>query len=127
LSIAEKSRSIMEPDGTITIKKLFYLLRGLLAARWCCHFQTMPPVLFTEMLRPEILTDKLMLDIQSLLRQKREAKEKARLSFPAEMLTFYDLTMRECKEKTAKLTPRHLPRQILDTVFRKWLKWNESQ
>ena len=126
LSLAEKSRNIMEPDGSITIKKLFYLLRGLLAARWCCQFQTMPPVLFTDMLRTELLTDKLMDDIQCLLQQKREAHEKTRLPFPREMMTFYDITMRECKEKAAYLTPGRPPREELDKVLCKWVKWRNA-
>ena len=63
----------------------------------------------------------------SLLRQKRETGEKARLSFPLEMLTFYDITMLECKEKAATLTPRRLPREELDKVLRKWVKREKSQ
>ena len=122
LSLARQSRTTQAEDGTISLKKLCYLLRGLLAARWCCHFQTMPPVRFLDLLHPEILPDKLLPGIQHLLAQKHAVCESARQIFPAEMLDFYEVTMQECGRKSAELTPRLLPNVTLDNMLRKWVR-----
>ena len=122
LSIAEQSHSTIDGDGTISIKKFFYLLRGVLAAKWSCHFQTMPPVLFTEMLRSDLLPETLLEHIHDLQEQKKTAAEKARVPFADDLRSFYEDTKQECLQKVASLNWHGGSHDALDAVLRKWVR-----
>ena len=122
LSLARQAHSSIDGDGTISLKKLFYLLRGALAAKWCCLFQTMPPVLFTEMLLADLVPPKLLTRVKGLLEQKKGADEKARTEFSEELCSFFDNTQQECLEMAATIKPHSSSRDVLDGNLRKWVK-----
>ncbi len=122
LSLARQAYDTLDGDGTISIKKLFYLLRGILAAKWSSQFLAMPPVLFTETLCPELLPQELLAHIQDLLEQKKNAAEKARTPFTADLRSFYEHTIQECLDKAAALNWHSTPRNTVDGMLRKWVK-----
>ncbi len=124
LSLAKQAYDTLDNDGTIAIKKLFYLLRGILAAKWSSQFQAMPPVLFTEMLRPDLLPQELLAHIQDLLERKKSAGEKARLPFTNDLRSFYEHTIQECLDQAAALNWHSVSRDTLDVMLHKWVKQN---
>lgn len=124
LAMAEKSLESIAADGVISIKKLFYALRGMLAAAWCCHCRTMPPVEFTKLLRPEWAPADIHGIIRELLARKQQAEEGEKLVLPAELKAFLDKTKTACQAQASGLVPEHLPSEKLDGLFlacvKKW-------
>ena len=122
LSIARQSHSALNGDGTISIKKLFYLLRGILAAKWSYKYQTMPPVLFMEMLLPDLLLKSLLAHVHELLEQKKVAGEKAQVIFSDDIRSFYEDTEKECLEQSATINSHASQRDSLDRILQSWIK-----
>jgi predicted nucleotidyltransferase len=122
LSLAKQAYDTLDNDGTIAIKKLFYLLRGILAAKWSSQFLAMPPVLFTEMLSANLLSQELLAHIHDLMELKKNAVEKARLLFTDDLRSFYEHTTQECLDKAAALNWHSAPRDTVDVMLRKWVK-----
>ena len=108
LALSAKSLETMDKSGSITIKKLFYVLRGLLAARWSSRFATMPPVKFTKLLVPELVPEDILAIITDLQGQKKEAKEKDTVVVQKSLLDFITKTREECL-KEAQRMPRREP------------------
>ena len=63
-------------DNTIIIKKLFYILRPLLACEWITANEQMPPTEFHLMLGQNYLPPSLLSQVNELLSQKSSSKEK---------------------------------------------------
>lgn len=62
-------------DGDIVkLKKYFYVLRPVLAAKWIMEKKSPPPVLFDDLVRKE-LPDELKPEVQKLVEQKRQVSE----------------------------------------------------
>ncbi len=62
-------------DGSIGIKKLFYVLRPLLACRWIERKQSQPPTPFTDLLLRELVTSAERHWIDALLQRKADSRE----------------------------------------------------
>ncbi len=102
---------------TISIKKLFYLLRGLLAAKWCCDHQSMPPVAFAELMEAKLLPKTLLPHITDLLAQKHEAAEDVRIVFDENLDKLYKDLSQQCLSQAPKLPTKHLSHTTLDAIF----------
>ena len=83
LAQSAKALEDRQQDGTIAVKKLFYALRGLLAAMWTAETQTMPPT---------PVSAEIFDEISRLQGTKARSDEKCRIPFP-EILS--DFTARE--------------------------------
>ena len=59
---------------SVRLKKYFYVLRPILAARWILKNQTPPPMLFSELMEA-CLEEALVPEVQELLRIKMETPE----------------------------------------------------
>ena len=76
LNMAEKTASKHLSDNTGNIKKLFYILRPLLACEWITVNRQMPPTEFQLMLGCDYLPPALLSQVNELLSQKSSSKEK---------------------------------------------------
>jgi predicted nucleotidyltransferase len=94
LNMARKASEALGSDGTIPIKKLFYMLRPLLASCWVQQHSTMPPTAFRALLDAELAPNEILSEMNGLLVQKAEAAEGYRISVPAGLLNW-------CKETSA--------------------------
>jgi predicted nucleotidyltransferase len=61
--------------GRIGIKKLFYVLRPLLACRWIERTQSQPPTPFAELIATELVTSEEREWIEDLLKRKSDSRE----------------------------------------------------
>jgi len=66
----------------VGIKKLFYILRPLLAGEWVAQFQTMPPTEFLRLLDETSFDAELRKHIDDLLIQKETAAEQSTIVVP---------------------------------------------
>ena len=74
-SMADRAITEHLTDGQIAIKKLFYVLRPLLACRWIRHTVAQPPTEFEKLTLPAWITAEEKAWIASLLEQKSAAAE----------------------------------------------------
>ena len=74
-SMADRAITEHLTDGQIAIKKLFYVLRPLLACRWIRHTVAQPPTEFEKLTLPAWVTAEEKAWIASLLKQKSVAAE----------------------------------------------------
>ena len=79
LALSAKALEDRQQDGTIAVKKLFYALRGLLAAMWTAETQTMPPTPFVDLLKPEYVSAEIVDEISRLQGTKARSDEKCRI------------------------------------------------
>ena len=103
LAMAENSWKTIDSAGEITLKKLFYAMRGLFCAMWCVEFCSMPPTEFDKLLLPELLADDILQLIRRLKSQKQQAGEKAALPVPPGLYDFYAVQGEKIKARLATL------------------------
>lgn len=76
-------------DENVRIKKYFYVIRPLLAAKWVMEKGTQPPMLFSELVKEE-LPQELYNTIQQLLKMKQDTSEMGISSKIPELDEFID-------------------------------------
>ena len=74
LNMARRNYNTFLTKDEVRIKRYFYALRPVLAARWVAHNQTAPPMLFDELVKAE-LKPELVPTVEELLRIKKEMPE----------------------------------------------------
>ena len=74
VSMARHAYNAYLVDDDVRIKKYFYALRPLLAARWVTHNETAPPMMFDELVDAELDPDLLPV-VEDLLKVKKETSE----------------------------------------------------
>lgn len=104
LALSAKALENRQQDGTIAVKKLFYALRGLLAAMWTVKTQTMPPTPFVELLKPEYVPAEILNEIARLQEIKARADEKSRIPFPEILSDFFTLEREKILHDTSGLS-----------------------
>lgn len=62
-------------NAAYPLKRFLYYLRGVLACRWIEERQSMPPVLFSELVKSTVHEDPIHQKINELLTLKRQSKE----------------------------------------------------
>jgi len=62
-------------NAAYPLKRFLYYLRGILACRWIEERQTMPPVLFSDLVKATVREESIRQKIDGLLALKRQSKE----------------------------------------------------
>ncbi|MCC3160333.1 nucleotidyltransferase domain-containing protein [Hymenobacter sp. 15J16-1T3B] len=109
------------PPPAIRLKRLFYALRSVLAARWIRERQTVPPMEF-RLLR-ELVPAELQADVDALLRLKARADETTTAPRPAGLAHFIEAEyLAGQAARTAPAPPRRDdPTPALNERFRQLL------
>ena len=74
VSMAKHNYNTYLTDDEVRIKKYFYALRPVLAARWVADNGTAPPMLFEELVEAELSPD-LLPAVKELVKVKKETSE----------------------------------------------------
>ncbi len=117
LSLAQKAMDAMQED-LIPIKKLFYALRGLLAAIWTVQNQSMPPTEFKHLLTLNGIPQTVLQEIEILETQKSSAHEKFCVKVPPTIKLFYEEMLKECYQKVSGITFQSVSLDALDSLFK---------
>lgn len=105
----------------VRIKKYFYALRPLLAAKWILDNKQVPPMEF-HILRTLISDTQWQEAVDALLLRKQAADEKTTIS-PVIFLQHWIVdTIQYCNEKAAVLQPLKNDTIELDALFRKYIR-----
>lgn len=113
------ARGAMETmDGKdIKIKKLFYVLRPVLAGLWCAEKNTIAPMSIFPLM--DLLTDDLRKKVLSLVELKSTANESYLIEIDQDIKTWIDETFDYCMESSLQLIKKDFDRKIADEFFRK--------
>jgi predicted nucleotidyltransferase len=116
LGIARGAMETIQGED-IKIKKLFYVLRPLLAALWCTEHDTIAPMSIFPLM--DLLTDDLRKKVLSLIESKSTANEAYLIRIDQDIKTWIDRTFDYCMEASLQLTKKDFDRKIADEFFRK--------
>ncbi len=122
LGIAKSALLTMEESNEIKIKKLFYILRPLLAAKWCVEKETIAPMTMGKLLT--VLPDeaKVKTTILKLIKQKETAKEADKVVVTEELSDFIKTTFEKTTEAVKSVGKNIFETESLDAFFQTMLK-----
>jgi uncharacterized protein len=112
-------RDHLQSDA-VKLKKYFYALRPILAAKWIVTHQTCPPMVFHTLL--ELIGDRqdVLAEIDRLLTIKSTAVEATMIPASKILNDFIQVEIVEC-ERAVKLIPKHnIDALALDRLFQKY-------
>ena len=119
-SMAKQALSSVTPDGRLSIKKFLYATRALLACRWIHRHRSQPPTEFIAMVNDLLPTDERSA-MESLILQKSQSAEKAKISIGADRhteilaeLDAYDSVELPFEKPTREIVGK------LDSILRRW-------
>jgi predicted nucleotidyltransferase len=105
----------------ISIKKLFYVWRPLLACRWVRHSATQPPTEFSRLMEAAWVTPAEKEELGELLVRKAGAQEREAVSLDSGRLARIERELVEHEATGASLNaPARPGTEKLDRVFREW-------
>ena len=109
-------------DGRIGIKKIFYVLRPLLACRWIKHAQSQPPTEFSRLVAAKWVSAEERRWIAALLEEKATAVEAHRVALDAERATALRTELTRYASPDALSPPTKSGTADLDELLRRWIQ-----
>ena len=100
----------------VRVKKYFYVLRPLLAAKWILDKNAAPPVLFDEMVKAE-LEDEIRPELERLLEMKKALPEMGMAPKIQIMNDYIERVMPEIKSSAERIEDGTADWGILDDLF----------
>jgi len=98
-SMAKKAYADIEQSEQKKLKRFFYFARATLSAQWIVEKQTMPSILFDDLVQ-ELVRDKALVDdIGSLIKQKAQESEQSNLEVPEPVFEFVKLMYQSLEEQ----------------------------
>jgi predicted nucleotidyltransferase len=115
LGIAQGAMETIANDNEIKIKKLFYVLRPLLAAKWCLEKQTIAPMTIGPLMT--LLPADLQKQVSDLIALKATAAEGFIITIPAPLKTYIDREYARISEASRNLERDQFEAGKLDEFF----------
>lgn len=122
LGIAKSALAALEENNEIKIKKLFYVLRPLLAAQWCLEKEKIAPMTMTDLLEILPKNDQVKTAIAELIQYKETTKEEDRIVVGRELREFIHTTFERIAETGKSLGKDTFEAEMLDTFFQKTIQ-----
>ncbi len=121
-STAQKMWQERNSAGEIKIKKLFYVMRPLLAARWVISKREMPPITFAELRAGADLTEAVSDCLDDIEARKALAKEAQIIQVPQVLTDWIDGDLVRLKAEVEHLSfEKRTTMKKLDGVFLRYL------
>lgn len=118
LGVARGAMETMQGEK-IKIKKLFYVLRPLLAAQWCAERETIAPMNILPLM--ELLSSNLRKKVQSLIEMKSTATEGYLVKIDKDLKQWIDMTFNHCTEVSSQKERKAFDIEEADHLFRKMI------
>jgi hypothetical protein len=115
LGIAQGALETMANDSEIKIKKLFYVLRPLLAAKWCLEKESIAPMTIGPLMT--LLPAELKKQVSELITLKSTAAESFVIKVSPELKTYIDNEFARISEASTHLKRDHFDADRLDEFF----------
>jgi uncharacterized protein len=104
----------------VKLKKYFYALRPILAARWIIEQGTYPPMVFDRLL--ELIVDRqdLRLEIDRLLTIKATANESTTIPVSPMLNNFITAEIENCRQAVKLIPNPNIDDSVLNKIFQKY-------
>ena len=117
LGIARTALDTMSGNNEITVKKLFYVLRPLLAAKWCVEKNSIAPMSIRPLM--SLMPENLQIITDNLIKLKSEAVEGHLVTIEPALKQFIDSEYEACKQSSAAMPKARFDAEPLNAFFRK--------
>jgi uncharacterized protein len=117
LGIAKGAMDTLENGDQIKIKKLFYVLRPLLAAKWCLEKNSIAPMTIDPLMT--LLPADLLQTARKLITLKATAEESFVIKIDQRLLTYIQTEYMRINEASVNLQRDHFEPGALDDFFAK--------
>jgi uncharacterized protein len=115
LGIAKSSLESIAEDGEMRIKKLFYVLRPLLAAKWCLEKNSIAPMTIEPLMT--LLPPALQKQVQELITLKAGASESFPVNIDNELRTYVENEFAATSEASTSIPRDQFDADMLDDFF----------
>ncbi|MBO9199371.1 MULTISPECIES: nucleotidyltransferase domain-containing protein [Niastella] len=115
LGIARGAMDTIDNGNEIKIKKLFYVLRPLLAAKWCLEKQTIAPMTIGPLMT--LLPDAIKKQVSELISLKANAPEGFVIPISNELKSYIDTEYARISEASTHLKRNQFTADELDAFF----------
>lgn len=119
LGVAKGATETMQGEE-IRIKKLFYVLRPMLAAIWCAERDTIAPMSIFPLM--DMLSKNLQEKVLSLIELKSTAAEGYLIKIDDDIKVWIDKTFEYCMEASQKIERKTFDIKKADEFFRKMIQ-----
>lgn len=116
LGIAHGALETVINGDEIKIKKLFYVLRPLLSAKWCLEKNTIAPMTIGPLLA--LMPTKLQILVKNLITLKSSSAEGFIIKIDTELRNYIDEEFKNCAEGAKDLPKESFDTEMLDAFFR---------
>lgn len=116
LGIANGALETVINDNEIKIKKLFYVLRPLLSAKWCLEKNTIAPMTIGPLLT--LMPEHLQLLVKDLIALKATSAEAFIIKIDPTLLIYIENEFKNCTEGAKELPKENFDTEMLDSFFR---------
>jgi predicted nucleotidyltransferase len=116
LGIAKGALDTMT-GNEIKVKKLFYVLRPLLAAKWCLVKNTIAPMRISQLL--EVLPEQMHAEVAELIALKLIKNEAYTIELSDSLKSYIFSESKHCNNATFELEKTHFSIMKLDAFFRR--------
>jgi predicted nucleotidyltransferase len=120
LGIARGAMETISPDGNIKIKKLFYVLRPLLAAKWCVVKNSVAPMAIAPLMT--LLPGELRERVKTLIQEKSTKAEGCTITPDPLLMDWIKNTEEECSILSGDFSKEYFKTNLLDNFFRKTIQ-----
>ncbi len=120
LGIASGAMATIANGDEIKIKKLFYVLRPLLSAKWCMEKNTIAPMTIGPLMT--LLPDEIRKIVADLIKQKETANEGFIIKIDPALKAYIDSEFANCNEASKDLKKNSFDVAQLDEFFIKTIK-----
>lgn len=117
---AKSAMSTTTNNNEISIKKMFYVLRPLLAAKWCLEKTGIAPMTIGPLL--ELMPQNLQEVVQDLVRYKSTAVEAMSVKINLDLRNWIEREFELCTEAAKLIEKSKFDFDLLDTFFLKMIK-----
>jgi uncharacterized protein len=112
-------REYLQSD-IIKLKKYFYALRPILAAKWIVTYQTFPPMVFSKLLELINHRQDIRTEIDRLLTIKATADESATIAASPILNEFIRSEIANCEQAVKLIPKRETDSLALDRLFKEY-------
>jgi uncharacterized protein len=121
LSMATNCYQESLQSESVKLKKYFYAIRPILAARWIVEQHTVPPMVLSKLLPLIAARSEILAEIDRLLTLKSTATEATTIPISPLLNDFIKTEIEYC-DRAVKLIPKHYSEPAaLDALFRKYV------
>ncbi|MBE8712593.1 nucleotidyltransferase domain-containing protein [Sphingobacterium hungaricum] len=124
LGIANNALETIGNENEIKIKKLFYVLRSMLSAKWCLERKTIAPMNISPLLT--LVPDNFQIMINELIELKANSAEGQLIEIDSDLKEYINNEFEYCTKESKKMEKQYFDIENLDRFFIETLRKHDN-